>query len=418
MVAFILLNTNKGISRLIIISAYLLRIISLFLFTYIAFNVYDGKLDAIKYYKASSKMNDLFWKNPKSAVEIIFSSPKKVNPEEKSEIRGLWIRYNSAAGFVSKITSITSIFLFDSYFLIAFLYSNLAFLGLWLFVGGFYKRLELIRPLTSLIFLFPSISIWTSNISKDALALFFFGLLVFCLNKLNNKTLLHITLIIISGYFLFRIKSYIFASVAVAYLVSYIVTLKVPISEGLTKNVIRFLVMMVAVFGAYYAYEIVNLESRSIGKINPAVIEELTENLEQGAEIGGSPYIIRGLQSRSGITPMSVLGAIEVTYLRPYITELTRARYLPSFIESFLTLILLISLLIRSRFLTRFKRPVIQDRKLFFLAIFVLVFGTIAGLFSFTYGALIRYKIPGLIAIWTLLSILFISSGKRSLYNL
>ena len=139
-------------------------------------------------------------------------------------------------------------------------------------------------------------------------------------------------------------------------------------------------------------------------------------------KMGGSGYDLGVIEPNFQSLAQKSGAAINVTLFRPYPWESRKLINIPAMLESMLTLLLSLIVLLKigpRRIIGQtLRNPIIQ-----FCLLFTLSVGVIVGLFAFNFGTLVRYKIPVLPFYFTALILLWYQvdfpnlSERTSRYN-
>jgi hypothetical protein len=309
--------------------------------------------------------------------------------------------YVSAASnlMVIKIVGLFSLISFNSYLIISLFFSLISFIGLW----GIFKILYKIYPAYHKIiffslFLVPSVLFWGSGILKDTLCIGFLGIGFYsAYNFFFDKIykIKYFIFFVISFYFLYQTKSYIFYSffaiLALWYFTKVIMNQKSFLSR-LTLISVSIIVILIFLSSLNLSEIISNNTADAIAEnINNA--QDAYKRLAKLAEDDGAIIDYGEITpTLSGIIRVAPK-ALNATLFRPYVWESKKITSLFAALEGAILFCMTIFVFFRKGILNPF-RIIRKDMVIFFLILFSIVFATSIGLNCFNLGTLVRYKIP------------------------
>lgn len=249
------------------------------------------------------------------------------------------------------------------------------------------------KTLFYVIFLIPSVLFWGSGLLKESIIFFALGLMIYNLFKITLRFKLINMLLILSGIILMiYTKFYLLIALTIpvtGYLINHYLKLKKPI-YGFTISGLLFFIsinILPHINERYdFVFQIVNKQqtfSRFIVNVptnSGFLIPELTDGIS---------------------LLINMPNALLNTIIRPFLWECSSMFVWLSSFEN----ILIIGCLLISIFFRKKINPQ-QKNILIFNFVFVFCLFTLIGLTTPVFGAIIRYKIPGLILL--LISLLFI----------
>ncbi len=382
--------------RAYIIPAFFIHVIGCIFFALI-YQYYYGYGDMYGYFTGVHEIWDAFTKNPKLAFELIF-----VNRENFSDAAMDFAPYCSFTGFapatsaVIKLAGFTGLFCFGTYLPIALVFGTFSLWGTLLIFITINKYFPHLYKYTAIACLFiPSVVIWSSGVGKEEPCIFALGLCFYAFDKmLHRKSILkHAVYFIIGAAILLSIKSYIFYTFAVAASTWLIHFFIYNIKNFLGRLVIRSLIFLGILGFIIYFISIPDnyLQQSFMEGINKGEnLQDLMTTMNE--TYGGSGYTLPPLDISPGGIMVSFFLSLNVTLFRPYLWECKNVLMLMSFVESFLTLLLVLVLFkvgIIGIFRYCSKYPI-----LLFMLLFSFLLAPIVGFISFNFGTLVRYKIP------------------------
>ena len=297
-----------------------------------------------------------------------------------------------------KINAILNIIGLKNYFFNSITFILMAFIGEFLIFKSLTVKFKFKNPkiLFWSLLLFPSIFLWSSGILKEPLIILSFGLI---LNSLifKRKRWMNISSFIIATLIIFKVKFYIFICFFPA-LISYIISEKTKFKPP------RIIFTICAtVFGIRF----------TMGKINNSYkpLQILSQKQNDFITLSklfdtGSAYKITPIEP--SITSLIIaipMGAIN-GFFRPFPTNINNLLQLFPLIENMLLYSMVLYLLFKILFL---KIKINQDVKnvLWNSLFFIIMLFIITGLSTPVVGALVRYKVPGLIFLIIVINLMY-----------
>ena len=312
--------------------------------------------------------------------------------------------HDTASYMVVRIASLANIFCFGIYTNVALLFSVFAFSGLWQLYRVACRALPGVskRNLGIAILLFPSVVFWGSGLLKDTLTLGGICWVIACFYRgiiLRQKPIVNILLMLIIGYFVAVIKSYILVAFVPAAFFWYVAERRksslgdrpsalTPILA--TISILLSLVVLSQLGDVLGRYSVENLqyEAEAMQQWHHQV-EEVYDYEGSSYSLGNTDFSTFGLITKAPI-------ALVTTFFRPFPWEINNPLMALSSLES-LTLFSLGLIVLfqssnnRQKTLVNIFRqyPILQ-----FSLLFSIIFGFAVGFTAYNFGALVRYKIP------------------------
>ncbi len=308
--------------------------------------------------------------------------------------------------FTKQITSIINLFSFNSFWSCTLVFSALSMIGLWLLFISFYRLFPQLHKQLAIVTLFiPGVVFWSSGIMKDSLCLLFTGVIVWTIQNLflfNKRKLVSLCLLLFSFYVIINLKAYIALALLVSLALYAMLTLRSRIKSF-------FFRIMVLPFAAVVIFGIAFLSMNEIGEsLQRYSLENLAETAQtyqdyhsrisvagRGSENRtGSAYSLGDIDFSSAASIASKFPlALNVTFFRPYLWEVTNPVMLLSALESFLIMLYTFKVIFKTG-IFRFFRHLLSDKEILFCITFALIFGFAVGFTTYNFGALVRYKAP------------------------
>jgi hypothetical protein len=386
-------------------SVYYLRFIYFKIFTAILFVLihvfyYKGG-DTFLYYSGASFFAEQFFNNPLTYFKLLFTSQNMVSNVVYSSDLIYALNSSNDVFFLSKIVSIFNIFSLNNYLSASILYTSLTAIGIWKLYSVFcelYPRLS--KHLAIGILFYPSLGIWGSGILKDPLTLCCVGLIfssTYCIIN-GKKYISSILLIAISAYFCFVLKPYILYTFVPILLLWAQGHISGKVKNPIFKAILTPIILVTFSLGGFYA---INSISEGAGKYSLDSVQSVAEGFQSWhtylAETRDqSGYSLGNVE----FTPLGVLQkapeAFFVAYFRPFIfSDVRNVATLFEAIQTFILLLLSIYVFIKVGLLKSLKL-IISNPDVRAFMLFAVIFGVTVGLTSYNFGALSRYKIPGI----------------------
>ena len=395
-----------------VLPAFIIKSVCCILLAFL-YEYYYGAGDPFNYYRGSLEIWNATKANPIYGLELIFkpledcSFAAKEFTDQMSDSQ-----FSASVINMYKIGGFVSIFCFGTYLPMALIFTFLSFIGSWKIFIVFTTEFPAYYKKAALTCLFaPSFVFWSTNILKDPLCIFGLGLCFSALyNLMKGKFNFSILLSLIAGsFFMLVFKSYIFyifclAGFSALY-IHFITNLKLHY-----KVLVKFLMFIVFCTAALIAVK----KRDTLGEI---FFSEIFNSVSavQGyqKEAGGSVYVLSNVEDGSllGIIK-TYLSSLNVSLFRPYLWEVSSLVVVANALESFAVFLLTFYLIVKLKAIGFFKYA-FQNRVLNFAFIFTLLLAPLAGLVSFNFGTLVRYKTPIVPFYYTYIMILYYKTKEK-----
>ena len=369
--------TQSGLSTKILLSLFVLRIISLVISSYM--NLYYFPIsDSVIFHKMGIAEYHLLFQNPKEYIANIFYNNY---PDGYSRLLDDSHSYwnNLRTNLLVKMLSIFDLFSFKIFFINTLFYNFLVFFGcvalykifIRIFPGCFYQ-------LIICIFLLPSVLFFSSMIHRDGLILLSVSMIIYHVFFIINNHQLswkRISIIIFFLCLIFLLRNFVFFTLVPA-LAAWLIAQKYP----------RY--VFISFLSVYTFVAILFFTS---GYISPRadlpqyVVSRQTSFTEIGK--GGTSTIpINPLSPTFKSFITNAPQSFDHALLRPYLTKILNFEYLPFTLEIFIIEILFIV------FLFCRKKNIIVDPLIYFGLFFSLTMFLITGYTVPIIGAIVRYR--------------------------
>lgn len=380
----------------------LAKLVSSFLIGVVYWYYYkDG--DTVYYYERMLRVSAELKNNVVIGSKLIFYG----YPEKADELYFIMTSlraHDTASYMVVRIASLANIFCFGIYTNVALLFSVFAFSGLWQLYRVACRALPGVskRNLGIAILLFPSVVFWGSGLLKDTLTLGGICWVIACFYRgiiLRQKPTVNILLMLIIGYFVAVIKSYILVAFVPAAFFWYVAERRKS-SLGDRSNA---LTPILATISILLSLVVLSQLGDVLGRYSVENLQYEAEAMQQWHHQVEEVYDYEGSSYSLGNTDFSTFGlitkapiALVTTFFRPFPWEINNPLMALSSLES-LTLFSLGLIVLfqssnnREKTLVNIFRqyPILQ-----FSLLFSIIFGFAVGFTAYNFGALVRYKIP------------------------
>lgn len=350
--------------------------------------------------------------SPTTGLSMIFS-----NGEHSSEYYNyssrIYFFTDSSSFVVIRLAAIIDILTFSSYSATALFFAFFSFLGSWFLFLTFYRRYPDIHLWLAIGCLFiPSVFFWGSGILKDTLVIGGLGILTWLIDELfieKRASIIKILWLILLIWLIFSVKKFMLQ----AYLPAAIIWVYLSNVDRIHSFVLRVMVLPIAIVlafaGAYFSAIKIGEDDPRYAIENIAHTSQVTARdirFQSGREAGSgyelSSYFDGSIGSALRLAPEG----INVTLFRPYLWEVKNPLMLMSAIESTVLLIFTILIIVRKGYGAFFN---LLNPEVAFTFAFSLVYAFAAGVSTYNFGTLARYKIPilpfyflGLVIIYSL----------------
>jgi hypothetical protein len=379
-----------------IIKGFYLKLLGGFAAGLIYVFYYNGG-DTIFYFDATKLISNYLADNPFDFIYIFSSSNLKDSDNFdilKLINQNAYLRETSTYTVV-KICALFNLFCFNSFFATIIFCASFSFLCSWNFykaIGALYPNIK--KKIGYAIFFMPSAIFWGSGIFKDTF------------------TLGAICLLLYSFIYLFIIRKF-----------SIVLFLSFILSLYLLKNIRSFFLITILPFLVFWVFQHNYNRIKNFGLkmvMAPIFIVILVGFVGVGTQLLNNYFVeldaekfqdklmgfqgwhttLKGSAYSLGKMEYTTLGylkkfpaAVNVTFFRPYITEVNKPIIFLSFLQGLFFTFFTIYIIFRYNFI-RFFGQLFKSYDAIALLGFSLFFGFITGLTSYNFGALDRYKIP------------------------
>jgi len=369
--------TQSGLSTKILLSLFVLRIISLVISSYM--NLYYFPIsDSVIFHKMGIVEYHLLFQNPKEYIANIFYNNY---PDGYSRLLDDSHSYwnNLRTNLLGKMLSIFDLFSFKDFFINTLFYNFLVFFGcvalykvfIRIFPGCFYQ-------LIICIFLLPSVLFFSSMIHRDGLILLSVSMIIYHVFFIINNHQLSLKRIGIIIFFLcliFLLRNFVFFTLVPA-LAAWLIAQKYP-KYAFISFLSVYTFVAILFFTSGYISPRADL---------PQYVVSRQSSFTEIGKAGTSTIPIHPLSPTFKSFITNAPQAFDHALLRPYLTKILNFEYLPFTLEIFIIEILFIA------FLFCRKKNIIIDSLIYFGLFFSLTMLLITGYTVSIIGAIVRYR--------------------------
>jgi len=376
--------------------------------------IYTGGVDQFTYFWSSDEIIQLLWIKPSLALDILFRHYSTLNQENLNFEMSHFI-FAQNESFCIKLTSVISLLTGNTFLVTSVILSLFAYLGCW----KIFSLINRFYPGNARLFAFstvyiPSIVFWTCVISKEV---YCFGAMGFLLYDLfdwvyfKRRSGLQLIRMAICVYLLYRIKLYILIALIIAFLFFFLF-------QQLEKIRNSFLRIMILPLSLFILGSLVFNTWSSLGdEVSQFALKNILQTIKINYDyltqenFASSRYTLGEVQANLGSISSLLPASINVTLFRPYLWEANKPITLLAAMESLLTLLVTLYVLLRVRW--RAIYYIFSEKFLLFSVVFALSFSAAVGLTSGNFGTLMRYKIPMMPFYFSGLAILYVLWKKK-----
>ena len=381
---------EESVSKYWFIIAYGIKVFAAFLLTLVYTKYYTDRssADIFRYYDDGLIMFNTIKSNPLDYIQMVFGLDFNHDYFHSNYYQHMnfWDRSYKDSSFsdthiIIRFNAFVQLFSFG-YFHVHNVFINfIALIGLTAIFKAFksfFRCKE--RALFYSIFLIPSIMFWGSGLLKEAIILFALGIILYSYFKLIQKFKLQYLVLILLGILL------------IVYTKPYLIlSLLIPMFGYSINRISNF---KNAAFGFMISLGVFLIMINIFPQLN--LVEKVSKKQQDFSQIISSVETNSGFEIAELSDGFSILQnipkALINTVLRPYFWECNSLFVWFSAIENFtIFCFIIIALYFRK------KLSNIEKNVLLFSLTFVFILFSIIGLTTPIFGAIMRYKIPGVI---------------------
>ncbi len=407
-------NANNPLYKAYYLKGLIYKLGATIFFALIYIYYYKGG-DSLAFYYAISPTARLLFSNPAEFFYFVtgMQAHYPVDCLYEADVKGvMYLLRGSPTLTTIRIGAVINLISFDSYIVLCLFFAYISYYFQW----KAYELMVSIYPaihkqLSYAFLMIPSVLFWGSGVGKDSIMLGSIMLLFYCFYRIaihRQFKFKYILLLLVTMYLITLIRSFILYAMVPCMLLMVATYYRNSINSTMLKFA----------FGPLFIIIGVGISIVFIQSLGQAVDSYSLDSLQQKAEgfkswhsylgetQGGSGY---SLGSDLEYTPVGILKqapmAMAITLYGPFIWQVNNAVMLMSAIESLFFLFFTISVIVNRRFYLIIG-AIMRDHILVFCLPLVLILSIAIGLTSFNYGALVRYRIPILPFLTTVLVVI------------
>lgn len=400
--AYVIQNKHTELYYRFYSKALLTKMLAAFIYCMLSLTIYGG--DSYDYFTGMNTLNRVFNDNPNHYFDLMLhgNKPEFISYFNQYTLhieRHMWVDPKSF--FVIRFLSPFALLGFGSYLITTMFISWISFLFLWKMFATFARLYPEIDLKIAIAILFmPSVLFWGSGILKDSIIMATVAIFTSSFFKMaiNGRfSISSIFGIVLASWLMISIKAYVFVALipgaAIWFAHGRILRIK---SRFFRYAIYPFMLTFFLVVGIYVLSSL-GSSLGDYGSVDKMVEKaKLTqEDLKRGEQYGNNYYDIGTIENTPAglakLMPQSVIAGL----YRPFLWEARNPFIALSGLENLYTLILTLTILYRTRIYKVFSF-VGKDAVLIFSILYTIMFAFGIGLASANFGALVRYRIPGM----------------------
>ena len=370
--------------------------------------------DIFKFYDDSLVLYNLFFENSADFFKILIGFNKdkdSILSNHLLEMNHWDSSYNNSfmneTRLLIKTNAILNIIGLKSYVFNMISFILIGFTGKLLIIKSVLKEFNLknSKILFWSIFLLPSLLIWTSGILKEPLIIFSIGLITYFLSHKIKYGSLNLFLLILGSLIIFKVKFYVFICFLPA-LISFLISKKFIIKPYYT--VFSFIAVIIISIGVLSKFDSDINPIRVLSKKQHDFIR-LADVFEAGSSFNLTP-LEPNFYSFLKILPEGILNG----FLRPYPNNINKPLQFYPLLENLILYTCLFYFLYKL-FKLKIKIKFGFKNALWNCLFFVTMLFIISGIGTPVLGALVRYKVPGLLFLIISINLIYDQLYKSSI---
>jgi hypothetical protein len=382
-------------------SMVLMKLFMTFVFVGMYIFYYKGG-DNTAYWQGGVKLNKLFFHNPQAffddlthlkqnSFDDLIRFQNEGNPPN-------YIFRGYESWFVCKVVSLVSFLTLRSYLATTLFFAYFAMMASWR-LFELINRYEILSTRNAAIatLFIPSVGIWCTGITKDALiyiAILYVITQVFSIfngwSKLSIKSLI---IIVVASFIIFQLRSFIFYLVVV----SIILGILAGYQRKIKQNFILRIGYFVAIVSGFFLLIFVLINSNAVDALNESSFLEEAE-IVQNDFINNETYT--GQRYDLGEIEFSVFGLLKVfpisvltSFYRPIILEARSPILIANALESLIFIWFTLKFIFQGSLIKKI-RTILANEALSFALYFSVLLGFVVGFTSILFGVLVRFRAP------------------------
>ncbi len=394
-------NTNNPFYRFYTVGL-LAKLLAGFTFCILYLTAYEG--DTLDYFHGMNALNRVGQYNFSHYLDLMLQGNKQefysyFTTETMHPDRHMWVDPKSF--FVIRILSPFAFLGLGSYVITTMLLSWFSFGFLWrmfLAFANLYPKIDF-KIAVAVLFM-PSVLFWGSAVLKDTIMMIAVSMFVVSFLNIAVKGRLTIGLglrLVFAAWLMLNIKAYVLVAMipgsAIWFAHGRILAIK---NTFLRYSFYPFMLAISIIIGVFILSRLGDSfgEYSSMDKM-VAKAKLTQEDLKRGDSYGKNFYDIGTIENSPSALMRLLPQAVVAGLYRPFLWEARNPFIALSGLENLFTLFLTLSILWRTR-IVRVFRFVGRDPILIFTLLFSFMFAFGIGIATANFGALVRYRIPGL----------------------
>lgn len=387
-----------GAKPSVFFGAFFLHAIGSIFITLIYSYYYEGG-DTSAYFNDARLLQKIFWNDPKTAIDIFFSSSKSLLNDHPYIYKSFRFVAATDTFAVVRICFLIQFFSLNLILPTALIVGYISFYFTWRFyvtICTIYPKLS--RQLAIPIFFLPSVHVWGSGIFKDTFSITLIYVILITLYSFKyNVKFWNFLVLLFSMYLLFVIKIYILMTLTLG-LSCFFVFRNMKLIKNMALRMLIFpLLVSIGGFGFFYSFKLLGDNSKkgiySIEQIvgRAEIVSNYLAYVSDKSD--GSTYDLGIREFSIPNLILNIPASINVTLFRPYIWEVKNPLMLAAAAESGLIFILTLYIIFRVGIYSFFKR-IMDSPFVISILVYCFSFAFAIGITSNNFGTLTRYKIP------------------------
>lgn len=390
-------------------------------FFVLIYQFYYGGGDTFGFFFWSRKVALFFVQNPFKCIQFIFTNDISLFYEFKYNYYvsgyGYLLKLGTRELTFIKLIAPLNLIAMGSYLAISYIFSLIIFISNWLLYKVFAHSFpDFKKGLIFTITLIPSVAFWGSGVLKDSIVFAGICLTIYCINEIfisKRKIVRNLILLLFSIWIIFSIRSFAILSLIPAVVLWLFLTYNSSIKQKVLRQLLSPIVILVSVLAILGLLISV---SNSLGRFSLDNLDQTVKDFQGWHEVAskdGSGYTLN--TDNSSILGMlkSFPAAVNVTYFRPYLWETSGVVVLFSAVESFIIFMFFLYVFFIKSKIIGFINLLFSEPLIMLCFVFAIIYGFTVGFTSFNFGALSRYKVPGMPLFVTMLYLIYALSSRK-----
>ncbi len=388
----------------------------LFLTTFFAFiySYYYGGGDTFGFYIWSKNLLSHTFTNPGNSLNYFFTND--IDSFYKFKYRFgnnnyfYLAKYNSREMSFVKILSLINFLGMGSYLATSYVISFISFIANWLLYKVFVREYPAIeKKLIYSVMLVPSVCFWGGSILKDSITFICLCIFIYCVSNVfleKKKIVRNLIFMIISMLIIINIRGFI----VLATIPAVVVWLFSELGDKIQSTALRVIATpMFLILSTLVIAGLINVIGNELDRFSLNEMDQTIKDFQSWHEVaseGGSGYTLNVGGTSLFDMARAIPSAINVTFFRPYLWEISGAIVAFSAIESFIFSIYFLYVFFIKGKVINFFTALMREPLAQLSFIFSGLYGFSVGFTSYNFGALSRYKILAIPFFLTMLVII------------